>query len=107
MPNKCSCCGILYHFLSSCTASDDAFLRWILVKRKLIVKKYGTPSSVASAHADLMSDLSHADPSPHAPLDMPALEECTDVYDDTKVSISFTSVAFFSSLTPGRDLSAL
>jgi hypothetical protein len=37
---------------------------------------------------------------------MPTMEECTDVYDGTHVSISFSSVAFSSSLTTGRDLSA-
>jgi hypothetical protein len=70
-----------------------------LAKRKLIVQKYSTHNSHASAHAALMSDLSHADPSPPAPLDVPTLE-CTDVYDDGEVSISFCPVAFSSFLTP-------
>jgi hypothetical protein len=103
MPNKCSGCGSLGHILSSSTASDDALLKWKLAKRKLIVKKYGN-SSHASARAALLSDLSHEDTSPREPLDVPTLEKCTGVYDDTEVSLSFSSVAFSSSLTPGRDL---
>jgi hypothetical protein len=82
LPNKCSGCGSLDHILSSCTASDDALLKWTLAKRKLIVQKYGHISR-ASAHAALLSYLSHADASPPAPLDFPTFEECTDVYDDT------------------------
>jgi hypothetical protein len=35
LPNKCS----LNHIMSSCTASDDALLKWTLAKRKMIVKK--------------------------------------------------------------------
>jgi hypothetical protein len=36
---------------------------------------------------------------------LPNLEDCTDEYDDTEMSVPFNSVAFSSSLTPGRDLS--
>jgi hypothetical protein len=39
------------------------------------------------------------------PDDMPTLEECTNEYDDTEVSVPFRFVAFSSSLAPGRDLS--
>jgi hypothetical protein len=67
----------------SCTTSDDALLKWTLAKRNLIVQKYGTANINASAHAALMSDISHVDPSPPAALDVPTLEECTDFYDDT------------------------
>jgi hypothetical protein len=70
----------------------------------LIVQKHGH-TNTASAHAALLSDLSHADTSPLAALDVPTLEECTDVYDDIGASLSFNSFAFISSLTPGRDLS--
>jgi hypothetical protein len=104
MPNKCSGCGSLDHILSSCTASHDALMKWTLAKPKLIVHKYGH-NNIAPARAALLSDLSHADTFPHAPLDVPTVEECTDVYDDTKVSLSFSSVAFTSSLTPGCELS--
>jgi hypothetical protein len=45
------------------------------------------------------------DPSPPATLDVSTLEECTDGYDDTEVSVPFICVAFLSSLAPGRDLS--
>jgi hypothetical protein len=31
--------------------------------------------------------------------------ECTDEYDDTEVSATFCSIAFFASAPPGRDLS--
>jgi hypothetical protein len=58
-------------------------LKWTLAKRKLIVQKYGTRNSKASKHAALLSDLSNADPSPPAPLDVYTLEECADVYYDT------------------------
>jgi hypothetical protein len=36
---------------------------------------------------------------------MPTLEECTDELDDIEVTAPFTSVAFSSSIAPGRDLS--
>jgi hypothetical protein len=36
---------------------------------------------------------------------LPALEECTAEFDDSEVSVPFTSVAFSSSCAPGRDLS--
>jgi hypothetical protein len=39
LPNKCSACGSLDHILSSCTAPDDALLRWTLAKRKMITQK--------------------------------------------------------------------
>jgi hypothetical protein len=32
LPKKCSACGSLNHILSSCTAPDDALLRWTLAK---------------------------------------------------------------------------
>jgi hypothetical protein len=35
-PNKCNACGSLDHIQSSCTAPDDALLRWTLAKRKLV-----------------------------------------------------------------------
>jgi hypothetical protein len=35
---------------------------------------------------------------------LPTLEECTKEYDNTKVSVPFTSVAFSSSLALGCDL---
>jgi hypothetical protein len=37
LPNKFSACGSLDHILSSCTAPDDALLRWTLAKRKMII----------------------------------------------------------------------
>jgi hypothetical protein len=43
LPNKCSAFGSMTHIMSSCTASDDALLKWTLAKRKIIVHKYGTP----------------------------------------------------------------
>jgi hypothetical protein len=56
LPNKCSGCGGLNHIMSSCNASDDALMKWTLAKRKMIVRKYGTPSRHAS-HNALLSDL--------------------------------------------------
>jgi hypothetical protein len=38
---------------------------------------------------------------------LPTLEECTDEYDDTEVSVPFSYVAFSSSFTPARNLSQL
>jgi hypothetical protein len=35
----------------------------------------------------------------------PTLEKSTDEYDDTEMSVPFSSVAFSSSITHGRDLS--
>jgi hypothetical protein len=83
--------------------ADDALLKWTLTKRKwtLIIQKYGTPvAGSASAHAALLSDVLTDEPDSH-----PTLEECTDEFYDIEVSVPFTSVAFSSSLAPGRDLS--
>jgi hypothetical protein len=102
LPNKCSACGSLNHILSSCTTSDDALLKCTLAKRKMIVKKYGTHGSSASAHTALVSDVPTADPDV-----LPTLEECTDEYDDSEVSVPSTSVAFSASISPGHDLSRL
>jgi hypothetical protein len=100
-PYKCSACGSLDHIMSSYNAPDDALLKRTLAKRKMIVQKYGTLGGSASAHAALQSDVltneSHS---------LPTLEDCTDEYDDTEVSVPFSFVAFSSSITPpGRDLS--
>jgi hypothetical protein len=84
--------------MSSCTTSDDALLKWTRTKRKLIVRKYGTPSGTASTHVAELSDMSHDDSQVHASLDMPTMEECTDECDDTKASVPFSSVALSSSL---------
>jgi hypothetical protein len=100
LPTKCSACGSPDHILSSCTAPDDAVMRWTLAKRKMIIKKYGAPSGSHPAHAALLSDVP-ADNSDS----LPTLEECTDEYDETEASVPFSSVAFSSSLTPGRNLS--
>jgi hypothetical protein len=75
-------------------------LRWTLAKRKMIIQKYGAPSGSAFAHAALLSGVTSDDPA-----GLPTLEDCTDEYDDTEVSVPFNSVAFSSSFTPGRDLS--
>jgi hypothetical protein len=66
----------------------------------MIVKKYGTLAGCASADAALLSDVPLDDPDT-----MPTLEECTDDFDDTEVSVPFSSVALSSSFAPGRDLS--
>jgi hypothetical protein len=70
-------------------------MRWTLAKRKKIVQKYG-----ALSHAVLLSDVPADDTD-----SLSTLEDCTDEYDDTEVSVHFSSVAFSSSLIPGRDLS--
>jgi hypothetical protein len=100
LPNKCSACGSLDHILSSCNAPYDALPRWTLAKRKMIIQKYGTLGGSATAHAALLSDVTADDVSGG----LPTLEECTDEYDDTEVSVLFTFVAFSSSLTTGCDL---
>jgi hypothetical protein len=100
LPNKCSACGSVNHILSSCTASDDALLKWTLAKRKIIVKHYGTHGSSAYAHTALLCDVPTYDQNV-----LPTLEECTNEYDDTEVSVPFTYVASSSSIAPGRDLS--
>jgi hypothetical protein len=99
-PNKCSACGSMNHILSSSTAPDDALLKWTLAKRKMIIQRYGTPSGSAFAHVAMLSDVPADDA--HG---LPTLEDCTDEYDDTEVSVPFSSIAFSSSLTPGRELS--
>jgi hypothetical protein len=85
---------------AQCTAPDDAFLRWTLAERKMIIQKYGAPGGSHSPHATLLSDVPADDSD-----SLPTLEECTDEYDDTEVSVPFSSVAFSSSLTLGRNLS--
>jgi hypothetical protein len=103
LPNKCNACGSLDHIMSSCTAPDDALLNWTLAKRKmLIIQKYGTLGGSASAHAAMQRDV----PADDADI-MPTLEDCTDEYDDTEVSVPSNYVAFSSSLPLGRDLSQL
>jgi hypothetical protein len=101
LPNKCSACGSLDHIMSSCNAPIDALMRWTLAKRKMIIPKYGTPGGSALAHAAMLIDVT-ADDNPDG---LPILEDCTDEYDDTEVSVPFSFVALSSSLTPGRDLS--
>jgi hypothetical protein len=64
----------------------------------MIIQKYGTPSGFATAHAALLSDVTADDTD-----GLPTLENNTDEYDDTEVSVPFNSVAFPSSLTPGRN----
>jgi hypothetical protein len=75
-------------------------MRWTLAKRKMIIEKYGTHGGSASAHATLLSDVTADDTD-----GLPTLEDCTDEYDDTEVSVPFSFLAFLSSLNPGRDIS--
>jgi hypothetical protein len=70
------------HIMSSCTAPDDALLTWTLAKPKMIIQKYGTHVVSASAHAGLLSDVTADDTD-----GLPTLEDCTDEYDDTEVSV--------------------
>jgi hypothetical protein len=101
LPNKCSACGSLGHNLSSCTASNDAPLKWPMAERKMIIQTHGTDvAGSASAHAAMLSDVPTDDPD-----SLPTLEECTDELDDNEASVPFTSVAFSSSLAHYRDLS--
>jgi hypothetical protein len=100
LPNKCSTCGSMDHIMSSCTAPDDALLRWTIAKRKMIIQKYGAPGGFHYAQAAQLSDVPADDSD-----SLPTLEECTDEYDDIEVSLPFSSVAFSSSLTHGRNLS--
>jgi hypothetical protein len=66
----------------------------------MIIEKYDTPGGNTHAHAAILSDV---------PIDdtevMPTLEECTDEYDDTELSVRFSSVAFSSPLAYGRYIS--
>jgi hypothetical protein len=66
----------------------------------MFVQKYGTHGGSASAHAAHLSDV----PTNDADV-LPILEDCTDKYDDIVVRVSFSSLAFSSSLAHGRDLS--
>jgi hypothetical protein len=66
----------------------------------MIIQKYNAPSGSHYAHAALLSDLPADDSA-----SLPTLEECTDEYDDTEVSVPSSSVTFSSFLTPGRNLS--
>jgi hypothetical protein len=81
LSNKCIPCGRLDHIISSSTTFDATLLKWTLAKRKMIVQKYGTPGSHASACIVVLSDVSHDDTHATASEDMPTLEECTDAYD--------------------------
>jgi hypothetical protein len=66
--------------------------------RKIIIRKYGAHGGCAFAHAALLSKVTADDPA-----GLPTLEECADEYDDTEVSVPFSSAAFSSSLTQGRE----
>jgi hypothetical protein len=66
----------------------------------MIVQNYGTPAGSAYAHAAMLSDVP-----PNDHVIVPTLEECTDDFGDSEVSVPFTYVAFSSSIVPGRDLS--
>jgi hypothetical protein len=70
----------------------------------MIVQKYCAPSGSASAHIVLLSDVSHDDSYVPTSIVIPT-QECNDEYDGIGVSVPFSSVAFSSSLIPGRDLS--
>jgi hypothetical protein len=65
-----------------------------------------TPASYGAMAHPPPSHLSSptSTPADHSSRNAP-LEECTYEYDDTEVSVPFTSVAFSSSLALGRDLS--
>jgi hypothetical protein len=90
--------------MSACTATDDAILKWNLAKREITAQKYGAAGGTTSAHAALLSDV-HVDDAPADDTDsLPTLEDCADDYDDDEVSVPFISVAFSSSLAPGRNL---
>jgi hypothetical protein len=86
--------------MSSCIDPNDALPKWILAKRKMIVEKYGNTGGTASAHAAMPSDV----PADDADI-LPTLEDFTDEFDNTEVSVPFSFVAFSSSLALGRDLS--
>jgi hypothetical protein len=76
-------------------------LKWTMAKRKLIIQKYGTHVvGSASTHVAMLSDVLT---DVHDTL--PTLEESTEEFNDIEVSLPFTSVAFSSSIAPGRDLS--
>jgi hypothetical protein len=66
----------------------------------MIVQKYGTRGGSAFAHAAMLSDVPADDAKR-----LPTLEDYTYEYDDTEVSAPLSSIAFSSSLAPGRDLS--
>jgi hypothetical protein len=93
--------------MSAYIAPDDAILKWNLAKRKMTVHKYGAPGGTPFAHVALLSDV----PADNAPADdtdsLLTLEDCADDYDDDEVIVPFSSVAFSSSLAPGRNLSQL
>jgi hypothetical protein len=75
-------------------------MKLTMAKRKMIIQKYGTLGGCASSHVAMLSDVS---PDEHDAL--PTLEERTDTFDDTEVSVPFTYIAFSSSIAPCRDLS--
>jgi hypothetical protein len=77
-------------------------MKWALAKRKMIVKKYGTPSGSAHAHTALLSDIPTDDPD-----GTPTLKDYTYEYDDIEASIPFSTFAFSSSLARGLDLSQI
>jgi hypothetical protein len=66
----------------------------------MIIKKYGTLGGNAHAHAAMLSVVPTYDTEV-----MSTPEECTDEYDDTGVSLPFSSFTFSYSLAPYRDLS--
>jgi hypothetical protein len=72
--------------MDSCTAPDEALLRWAIAKRKMIIQKYGAPCGSHSAHDALLSAVPADDSD-----SLSTLEECTDEYDDTEVGVSYST----------------
>jgi hypothetical protein len=60
LPNKCNARGSMDRILSSRTAPGATLLKWSIAKRKMIIQKYGSPSSII-ADTVLLDDVSYND----------------------------------------------
>jgi hypothetical protein len=98
---KCGACGDPNHVWSTCKAHDADVLRWTLAKRKRVAEKYAGHAP-PTAH---LSDVAAASAPLEDDIDCPLEYDMQDEYDDTEVSVSFTSIAFASPASSIVDMS--
>jgi hypothetical protein len=67
----------------------------------MIAQRYGIPGGTV-VHYVLLSDVAQSDEPDDATHTRPSDEECADPYYDREVSVSFSSIVFSTTLTPGK-----
>jgi hypothetical protein len=90
VPNKRNARGSLDRILSSRTAPGATLLKWSIAKRKMIIQKYGSPSSII-ADTVLLGDVSYDDSNLHSCDDLMKMiyniyrERCVRMLSETTV----------------------